>query len=241
MEWIRLDKAVSSLGEYSRRDVRKLASQGQITVNGRVVKRPEEKIDSEKDEVFVSGKRLNLNPYVYIMLNKPEGVVSATRDPSEKTVVELVPRELYRRDIFPAGRLDKDTTGFVLLTNDGALAHRILSPKNHIPKIYIAVLDKPVDQQAIEQFGAGLSLETGELCRPAVLAAEPAWKVQPAARVTLREGMYHQIKRMFAQTGREVLALRRIAMGGVWLDETLAPGCCRELTAEERELLIKTE
>lgn len=239
MEQIRLDKAISVLGEHSRRDVKKLVSQGQITVNGRAARGAEEKIDPERDEVRICGRKVSLTPHVYLMLNKPQGVVSATRDPSEKTVVDLVPRELYRRDIFPAGRLDKDTTGFVLLTNDGALAHRILSPKNHIPKTYIAVLDRPVDQKAVELFAAGMDLGDGEICRPALLAEEPSWEVQPAARIVLREGLYHQIKRMFAKTDRKVLALRRIAMGGVALDPELAPGCCRELTAEEREMLTR--
>jgi len=239
MEKTRLDKAIATLGEYSRRDVKKLASQGNIIVNGKPVKRADKKIDPEKDEVQVSGKRINLNPHIYIMLNKPEGVVSASRDASQKTVVDLIPPELWRRGIFPAGRLDKDTTGFVLLTNDGELAHRLLSPKNHIPKTYIAVLDTPVDQQAIEAFAAGMEIDGGEVCKPALLAGEPSWEGQPAAKVVLREGMYHQIKRMFAKTGREVLALKRVAMGGLPLDPALAPGECRELTAEERELLTK--
>ena len=241
MEQTRLDKAISALGEHSRRDIRKLAFRGLITVNGKAVKSPEKKIDPVRDEVCVSGRRLNLNPYIYIMLNKPAGIVSATRDPSEKTVVDLTPRGLYRRGIFPAGRLDKDTTGFILLTNDGELAHRMLSPKNHVPKTYIAVLDTPIDQEAVEAFASGKDIGGGEVCKPALLAEEPDWERQPAARVVLREGMYHQIKRMFAKTGREVLALRRIGIGRVWLDPALGPGGCRELTAEELELLVTTE
>ncbi len=238
MEQVRLDKAVASLGELSRRDVKKLAAQGQVTVNGKVVKRVEEKITPDTDRVCIGGKLLNLNPHIYLMLNKPEGVVSASRDEKEKTVVDLVPRELFRRGIFPAGRLDKDTTGFVLLTNDGELAHRILSPKNHIPKVYIAVLDLPIDEDTIRMFAEGMELKNGEVCKPASLAHEPSWEAQPAARIVLREGIYHQIKRMFAKTGREVLALKRISMGGVSLDPSLAPGCCRELTETEREHLL---
>lgn len=237
MEQIRLDKAIASLGEFSRRDVKKLASLGNILVNGKPVKRADVKLDPEKDEVQINGKRLNLNPHIYIMLNKPEGVVSASRDTSQKTVVDLVPPEMRRKGIFPAGRLDKDTTGFVLLTNDGELAHRILSPKNHVPKTYIAVLDVPIDQRAIDEFAQGMEIDGGEICKPALLADEPDWDVQPAARIVLREGMYHQIKRMFGKTGREVLKLKRVAMGGLELDQNLAPGECRELTVKERELL----
>lgn len=237
MERIRLDKAIASLGEFSRRDVKKLASLGNILVNGKPVKRADVKLDPEKDDVQINGKRLNLNPHIYIMLNKPEGVVSASRDTSQKTVVDLVPPEMRRKGIFPAGRLDKDTTGFVLLTNDGELAHRILSPKNHVPKTYIAVLDVPIDQKAIDEFAQGMEIDGGEICKPALLADEPDWDVQPAARIVLREGMYHQIKRMFGKTGREVLKLKRVAMGGLELDQNLAPGECRELTVKERELL----
>ena len=237
MEQIRLDKAIASLGEFSRRDVKKLASLGNILVNGKPVKRADVKLDPEKDEVQINGKRLNLNPHIYIMLNKPEGVVSASRDTSQKTVVDLVPPEMRRKGIFPAGRLVKDTTGFVLLTNDGELAHRILSPKNHVPKTYIAVLDVPIDQRAIDEFAQGMEIDGGEICKPALLADEPDWDVQPAARIVLREGMYHQIKRMFGKTGREVLKLKRVAMGGLELDQNLAPGECRELTVKERELL----
>lgn len=241
MEQVRLDRAIASLGEFSRRDVKKLAAQGQVTVNGKVIKRAEEKISPGMDRVCIGGKALNLNPYIYLMLNKPEGVVSASRDEKERTVVDLVPQELFRKGIFPAGRLDKDTTGFVLLTNDGELAHRILSPKNHIPKVYIAVLDLPIDEDAVKMFAEGMELKNGEVCKPASLAPEPSWEVQPAARVVLREGIYHQIKRMFAKTGREVLALKRISMGGVSLDPSLAPGCCRELTEEERKSLLDKE
>ena len=237
---IRLDKAISALGELSRRDVKRLVSQGRITVNGSVVRGAEEKIDPERDQVRIAGKKADLRPHVYLMLNKPQGVVSATRDPSERTVVDLAPKELYRRELFPAGRLDKDTTGFVLLTNDGELAHRMLSPKNHVSKTYIAVLDRPIDRQVIEAFAAGMEIGEGEVCKPALLEEEPDWEQQPAARIVLREGMYHQIKRMFARTGREVLALKRIGIGGVRLDPALSPGECRELTEQEQELLTKT-
>lgn len=233
MELQRLDKIIAAQGEYSRKDVKKLVQRGVITVNGKVVKKSEEKVDPDKDIVCVNGKTLMLRTHVYIMLNKPQGVVSASRDEREKTVVDLVPPELSRKGLFPAGRLDKDTTGFVLITDDGDLAHRILSPKNHVNKTYIAVLDQPIRDEFIDRFAEGLTIDGQEVCKPALLSREPEWPVQPAVRVVLQEGMYHQIKRMFAALGREVVALRRISMGGVQLDPTLADGACRELTPEE--------
>ena len=237
MEQQRLDKIIAAQGEYSRKDVKKLAQRGAITVNGKVVKKAEEKIDPDRDIVCVNGKTLMLRTHVYIMLNKPQGVVSASRDEREKTVVDLVPPELSRKGLFPAGRLDKDTTGFVLITDDGDLAHRILSPKNHVSKTYIAVLDQPIRDEFIDRFAEGLTIDGQEVCKPALLAREPDWPVQPAVRVVLQEGMYHQIKRMFAALDREVVALRRISMGGVQLDPALADGACRELTQEELTLI----
>ena len=233
LEQLRLDRIIAAQGEYSRRDVKKLAARGVITVNGSVVKRTEEKIDPDRDQVCINGKALMLRTHVYIMLNKPQGVVSASRDPKEKTVVDLVPPQLRRKGLFPAGRLDKDTTGFVLITDDGELAHRILSPKSHVPKTYIAVLDRPITEVNIAEFSQGIVLDGGEVCKPALLSHERDGPVQPAARVVLREGMYHQIKRMFYQSGIQVLALERIAMGNVQLDPALPAGGCRELTTQE--------
>lgn len=237
LEQFRLDKIISAQGEYSRRDVKKLAQRGAITVNGKVVKRAEKKIDPDCDQVCVNGKMLVLRTHVYLMLHKPQGVVSASRDTSEKTVVDLVPPAFFRKGLFPAGRLDKDTTGFVLITDDGELAHRILSPRNHVPKTYIAVLDHPISQEHIERFASGILLDGDTLCKPALLSPEPDWPEQPAARVVLREGMYHQIKRMFSSMDIQVVALHRIAIGGVALDPHLKVGDCRELTPEEKLLL----
>ena len=237
LEQFRLDKIIAAQGEYSRKDVKKLAQRGAITINGKVVKKSEEKIDPDRDIVCINGKKLMLRTHVYLMLNKPQGVVSASRDNRDKTVVDLVPPEFARKGLFPAGRLDKDTTGFVLITDDGDLAHRILSPKNHVSKTYIAVLDKPIRDEHIGIFAEGMTIDGQEECKPALLSREPEWPVQPAVRVVLQEGMYHQIKRMFAALGMEVTALRRISMGGVWLDPALGDGECRELTPEELELI----
>ena len=167
------------------------------------------------------------------MLHKPAGVVSATRDVRERTVVDLVPPQLRRPGLFPAGRLDKDTTGMMILTDDGELAHRILSPRSHVPKTYIARLDRPVTEEMVRAFAAGIPLKGEGECLPATLRV----RGEQEGEVTICEGMYHQIKRMFAVCGATVLTLKRISMGGLALDPALAEGACRELTAEELELL----
>ena len=233
----RLDKLLSNQSAWSRREVRSLVWKGRVTVDGTLAKDPKEKLDPETCQIEVDGKPLLLRPYLYLMLNKPAGVVSASRDGRYPTVVDLVPEGLKRKGLFPAGRLDKNTTGLVILTDDGELAHRILSPKNHVPKTYLARLDRPVTQEMAEGFAAGVVLDGGTACLPARL--DPA--EETLARVTLREGRYHQIKRMFARYGATVLELRRLSMGGLTLDGTLAPGDCRELTPDEVLLLQRTD
>ncbi len=228
MKQERLDKALAAQGTWSRRDVKALVSRGAVLVNGTVARRPEQKVDMDADQVTVEGRTVALRRHIYLLLNKPAGVVSATRDPRERTVVDLVPPGLRRKGLFPAGRLDKDTTGMMLLTDDGEFAHRILSPRNHVPKTYLARLDKPVTPEMAEAFGAGIPLKDGD-CLPARLERVE----ENLARVTICEGMYHQIKRMFGVCGAKVLSLRRISMGGLGLDETLPEGSCRELLPEE--------
>ncbi len=225
----RLDKLLAAQGRWSRREVRDLTDRGLVTLNGAPCRRADTKVDADADTVAVGGQEVPLREHVYIMLHKPAGVVSATRDDSRPTVVDLVPPELGRRGLFPAGRLDKDTTGFVLLTDDGELAHRILSPRRHIPKTYQVTVDKPLDAGLADAFAGGLVLDGGDRCLPAELAP----KGEREAEVILRQGMYHQIKRMFAACGYEVTALHRTAMGGVPLDPALAPGQWRELTPDE--------
>lgn len=229
----RLDKLLAAQSTWSRREVKELIRKGLVTVNDLPARGPEQKLDPDADRVRVSGQPVPLRLHLYLMMNKPAGVVSATRDDGCPTVVDLVPPELLRRGLFPAGRLDKDTTGLLILTDDGALAHRILSPKSHVPKVYLARLDRPLTPQMAEGFAAGIPL--GEEGR--TLPAQLERLEENLARVTLREGMYHQIKRMFAVYGARVVELRRISMGGLALDENLAPGRCRELTPEEVELL----
>lgn len=233
----RLDKVLASQSTWSRRDVKELIRGGRVTVNGVPVRDAGGKVDWEADRVAVDGREILLRPHLYIMMNKPAGVVSASRDDSCPTVVDLVPPELRRQGLFPAGRLDKDTTGMVIITDDGALAHRILSPRSHVPKVYLARLDCPVTAEMAEGFARGIPLGEDGVTLPAELEKLD----RDLARVTLREGMYHQIKRMFAACGAKVLELHRISMGALVLDETLAPGQCRELTPHELDLLQRTD
>lgn len=228
----RIDKLIASQGALTRSDARRLIKSGAVTVNGAAVRDAGQKADPETDQITVSGQPFLIVKRLYLMLDKPAGVVSASRDPKQKTVIDLVPAALRRDGLFPAGRLDRDTTGFVLITDDGDFAHRILSPKQHIPKTYLARLARPVDGRSIEAFRSGLVLADGTRCMEAGLRI---WEdgETPLAEVVLREGKYHQIKRMFAALGNEVTALRRVKMGGLPLDETLGPGGCRRITAEE--------
>lgn len=243
----RLDKAVSAQTAYSRREVRHLISKGQVLVNSAPARDPGMQIDPDMDEVTVAGKPLHLSRYCYLMLNKPRGVVCATQDAALPTVLDLVPEDLRRSGLFPAGRLDKETEGFVLITNDGALAHRLLAPKSHVPKTYLALLDKPFDGQTVQAFAQGLELlperpreKNGGgskplKCMPVQLEADGGDFTR--ARVILRQGMYHQVRRMFAACGLHVTALYREKIGGLALDPALKPGDCRLLTDEEAALL----
>ncbi len=231
----RLDKIIASQGKYSRSEVKKLVKAGLVKVNGKVVKASDIKCDTVADEIIVDGVSLNYKKHIYIMLNKPKGVISATEDPTQKTVIDLVPPELKRAGLFPAGRLDGDTTGFVLITDDGDFAHRILSPKNHIMKTYHATLRRPLTDDDIVKFKEGLTLGDGTKCLEAHVRMLP--DRENTAEVIICEGKYHQVKRMFASLDNKVLELRRVKMGELDLDESLPEGCCRELTAEELELV----
>lgn len=231
----RLDKLVSHHGNLSRSDARKAVWRGEVSVNGVVEKKIDAKV-SESDEVSLKGTVLDTAKFCYLMLNKPLGVVCATKDNLHKTVLELVPPELFRTGLFPAGRLDIDTGGFVLITDDGALAHRILAPKTHVPKKYIAVLDRQPPETAVAAFEAGIELDSGELTLPAGLHVLDDGE-QPQVEVILHEGMFHQVKRMFASQGCKVLQLRRVQIGGLALDSALAAGEMRRLTPDEVALL----
>lgn len=237
---MRLDKFFSSQSIASRKEVKDLLRQGRVTVNEEMAKVSDMQIDPACDIILLDGKNVSYKKHIYLMLNKPQGVVSTTEDRLHKTVLDLVPPELYRTGLFPAGRLDKDTEGFVLITDDGEFAHRILSPKKHVPKTYEAVIDQPIDQTDIAIFQQGITLSDGTVCRPAGLRVIDAGP-RPLVEIVLREGKYHQIKRMFEARGKRVLFLKRIKIGGLALDPDLAPGECREILHKERFKILESE
>lgn len=227
----RLDKLLSQAG-YGRREAAGLIRQGRVTVEGQVVTAPESKWDSGV-AVTVDGERIALGS-CYLMLHKPTGVVSATRDVYEPTVLELLPEELRRRGLFPVGRLDKDATGLLVLTDDGPLAHALTSPRRHVDKVYEVTVDGVLTAEDQAALAAGLELGDGLKCLSAKLELTHRPNV---GRLTLREGKFHQVKRMMACLGKPVTALKRIAMGPVTLDPELEPGMWRKLTDQERKML----
>lgn len=231
---MRLDKYLAETAQCTRSEAKALLAKGRVTVNGAVCRKGDTQL-KEADAVAVDGKALAYRQFVYLMLNKPEGVVSASRDKKDTTVVDLVAADFPRRELFPAGRLDKTSTGFVLLTDDGALAHDILSPAHHVEKQYVVTLDTPLTDAMRRGFAAGVTLTDGETMAPA--GVEPLTDDGLTVQVTLRQGVYHQIKRMFGVFDAGVNALHRESIGGVALDPALAPGQWRELTAEEVERL----
>lgn len=232
----RLDKAIAMQGSLSRSEVKTLIRKGTVTVNGQVVKNADFGVDFDSDTVAVQGKELSLRTHIYLMLNKPKGVVSASEDKHLPTVVDLVPKELWRKGLFPAGRLDKDTTGFVLITDDGEFAHDILSPKKHISKTYHALVNGEITEEMIEGFAKGVTIGE-DFTLPASLKRIASDEQGSWGEVILKEGMYHQIKRMFGAYGLKVLELKRVQMGKLPLDPNLEEGKCRELTAEELRLV----
>lgn len=230
----RIDKIIASQGQYSRKEVKALIAKRRIAVDGRVVSSSSEKADPMTMLLTVDGKPLEFKRNLYLVLNKPKGYVSATEDREHPTVLELVPQEYRGRDLFPAGRLDRDTTGLMIITDDGVLAHNILAPKKHVPKRYHVELDIPVTEEMRLGFSEGVMLNDG-VCK----AADLIKTGEKTAEVTLREGRYHQIKRMFGCFGAEVVELKRLGMGKLTLPEDLAEGECREMSEEELALLQK--
>ncbi len=235
----RLDKILASQNIASRKDAGAMIRRGVVAVNGEVIKKSDYKADTLEDSISVDGKPLNVKEFVYYMMNKPAGVLSAARDTRAQTVVDLLPPEMQRRGLFPAGRLDKDTEGLLLITNDGAFAHRMLAPKSHVYKLYEAVLAAPLSAEEIEQFENGLELND-MTCLPAGLRVLQEGE-NPLVLVKIREGKFHQVKRMFLALNNEVLHLKRVQVGALPLDKTLAPGAVRELTAQERDAALSAE
>lgn len=225
----RLDKALSGTGRWSRREVKELVRRGRVLLDGVPAASPEQKIDPETADIRVDGETVSCRRFTYVLLHKPAGVLSAVEDSRQRTVLDLLPQELKRQGLSPVGRLDKDTEGLLLLTDDGELAHRLLSPKYHVDKRYFARVDGPLDQADVDAFAAGMTLGDGLMCLPAGL--EPL--AEGTCIVTLREGKFHQVKRMLAARGAPVLYLKRLSMGPLTLDAELPIGGWRELTAEE--------
>ena len=227
----RLDAVLSACSVGSRSEVKALIRKGKVSVNGTVVRDVSFAV-TDSDEVRVNGIVTDTSEFVYLMLNKPCGFVSTT-DAEEENVLSFVPSELFRKGMFPVGRLDKDTSGLIFLTNDGAFSHMLTSPSRHVEKEYIATLERPLDEICFEFFAEGMTLKDGFTTRPAKLDRLGEKK----ARVVISEGKYHQVRRMFACCGNRVETLKRVRIGGVELDPTLEEGEVRKLTAEELDLL----
>lgn len=238
MAILRLDKFLSSQLNISRTDAKKLLRQKGVTVNGKSVVKGEFQLQTDNDVVSVNGKAVEYKEYIYIMLNKPKGVVSATEDSDDVTVIDILPESLKRSGLFPAGRLDKNTTGFVLITDNGAFAHDILSPSHHVPKTYIVDVEREVSADEFSLFEKGM-LIGDELFKPAKLKFLEKNEDSNTFRyeIIIVEGRYHQIKRMFGSTGNPVVELERIAIGKLPLDRSLLPGEARELTESDIDLL----
>ncbi len=229
----RLDKIVSATGKKSRREVKLLVKQGRILVDGVPAAAADMKVDPEASEILLDGENIGYQRFTYIMLHKPAGVLSAVEDRRQKTVLDLLPEELQKRGLSPVGRLDKDTEGLLLLTNDGELTHHLLSPRHHVDKVYYARVEGELEQADCEAFAAGMTLGDGLECMPAGLKI-----LSPdEALVTLQEGKFHQVKRMLAARGKPVVYLKRLSMGPLQLDEVLQPGEFRHLTEEETDSL----
>lgn len=232
----RIDKILVSQGIGSRREVQKRIKSGEVTVNGKVIRKPEFKADAENDEITVLGKAINYSEHIYIMMNKPSGVVSASNDNFDKTVIDILPDEYKRKGLFPAGRLDKDTEGLLIITDDGDFAHRMLSPKKHVDKQYVAQLDGEITEKTIHKFKQGIIFADGTKCLPAKL--EIYNNDKKTGLVTICEGKFHQVKKMFISCGLNVVHLKRISIGNLYLDSNLPIGSSKLLTNLDKKLIF---
>ena len=232
---IRLDKYLADMGIGTRTEVKKLIRQGKVKIDDVIVKSPEQKIDTVTQKVFCDGQEVGYEEYEYYMLNKPAGYVSATTDAKDKTVLDLI-TDKKRKDLFPVGRLDKDTEGLLLITNDGDLAHRLLAPKKHVDKLYYAKVEGVVTEEDVRAFEEGVDIGEDEVTRPAVLEILKSDEISEI-HLTIQEGKFHQVKRMFEAVGKKVIYLKRVSMGTLRLDENLKLGEYRALTEEELEHL----
>jgi 16S rRNA pseudouridine516 synthase len=233
---MRLDRFLANMGYGTRTEIKIALKRCQIKLNGKIVKKPDMHIQVETDEVTFDDGLVRFEQQVYILMNKPQGVISATSDPRDKTVVDLLEPRLKRREVFPVGRLDKDTEGLLVLTDDGKLAHELLSPKRHVPKTYLVHCLGPITPEQLNHLKRGVEIEEGIVTQPAetqlIQQGEDA-----VLHLTIYEGKFHQVKRMLQGVGSEVTYLKRLAMGNLWLDETIALGDYRYLTEAELSLL----
>ncbi len=233
---MRIDKMLANLGYGSRKEVKKLLKDGAVRINDIVVKDSKQHVDPNNETVTLYGEKVEYKEYIYLMMNKPPGVLSATEDNRGETVIDLLEMEDQVYEPFPVGRLDKDTEGLLLISNDGQLAHRLLSPKKHVPKTYFAVIDGEVTENDVAAFEKGVILDDGYVTKPGELKILKSG-IRSDIELTITEGKFHQVKRMFEAVGKRVVYLKRITMGPLLLDETLELGEYRELTEEEVELL----
>ncbi|HBG4726955.1 TPA: rRNA pseudouridine synthase [Clostridioides difficile] len=232
----RIDKILSNLGYGSRSEIKKYCKQGSVVVNGSEVSNPGTQVDTENDEILFNGEEVIYREYIYLMMNKPDGYISATTDKYDPTVLDLIDLSYLAFEPFPVGRLDKDTEGLLVLTNDGKLSHRVLSPKKHVPKTYYAKIDGVVTEEDVEAFLEGVLLDDGYKTMPSqlnILKSDDESEIE----LTIHEGKFHQVKRMFESVGKKVVYLKRLSMGNLKLDESLELGEYRELTDEEVKLI----
>lgn len=232
---MRLDKYLAQMSVGSRSEVKQMIRKGQVCINGQTAKKPESKVELAGDVITVNGTEISYAEEEYIMLHKPAGVVSATKDDREKTVIDLISGK-KRKDLFPVGRLDKDTEGLLLLTSDGVLAHKLLAPKKHVDKTYYARIQGNITEEDVQAFKEGLDIGEEKLTMPARLEILDADKISEIL-VTIQEGKFHQVKRMFEAVDKKVIYLKRLSMGTLLLDEGLKPGEYRKLTKDEIESL----
>ncbi|NIK13456.1 pseudouridine synthase [Alkalibacillus almallahensis] len=235
---MRLDKLLANEGFGTRKDVKKIIKKGSVTIDEQVVKDVSYHVDPTQSDVIVDGIEIDYREFVYLMLNKPQGVISATEDDRHECVTDLLDLEYDKFNLFPVGRLDKDTEGLLLLTNDGQLAHRLTSPKHKVNKLYEAVIDQLVTDEDIQAFREGVELEDGYVTKPAELTVQHNLEEESEVLITITEGKFHQIKRMFEARGKQVQFLKRLQMGPLKLDESLELGEARELTEDELNQLL---
>jgi len=237
---MRLDKLLSNMGYGSRKEIKILLKSKAVEVNGDFAKDVSMHVDTDNDRIIVFGEQVIYTEFIYLMMNKPPGVISATEDKKDKTVIDLLDPLAQHFKPFPVGRLDKDTEGLLILTNDGHLTHQLLSPKKHVPKLYFAVIDGRVTEEDVKKFSEGVTLEDGYFTKPGELTILKSGEISEI-ELTIMEGKFHQVKRMFEAVGKKVTYLKRMSMGSLQLDETLELGDYRPLTTEELNALQQKE